>query len=147
MERPIKGIYLKSNPGDSGYGIVRNISYINFTMDRPLWWAIYLGPQQMKEPNGDGPGCMFYPFDKKGTCHTQPRVTFDQILMENVTIHQSLFYPVTIRCNETNPCTKIDLINVTTDKWKYGQKETGFVCEFASGRGVGNSPKIDCLKD
>ena len=50
-------------------------------MDRPIWWAIYIGPQQMKEPDGDGPGCMLYPFDKKGTCETQPRVTLKKITL------------------------------------------------------------------
>ncbi len=48
MIRPFKGIYVKSNPGDIGSGLVENIYYQNFTMDRPIWWAIYIGPQQMK---------------------------------------------------------------------------------------------------
>jgi hypothetical protein len=62
MHRPIKSIYIKSNPGDRGDGIIENIWYENFTMDKPIWWTIYIGPQQMKEPDGDGPGCMLYPF-------------------------------------------------------------------------------------
>jgi len=48
MKRPLKGIYVKTNPGDTGYGNVSDIYYKNFTMDRPVWWAIYIGPQQMK---------------------------------------------------------------------------------------------------
>jgi hypothetical protein len=48
MQRPLKGIYVKTNPGDHGTGIVSNIQYINFTMNTPIWWAIYIGPQQMK---------------------------------------------------------------------------------------------------
>jgi len=48
MVRPFKGIYVKTNPGDQGSGIVENVIYKNFTMDRPIWWAIYIGPQQMK---------------------------------------------------------------------------------------------------
>jgi polygalacturonase len=48
MTKPLKGIYIKTNPGDTGAGIVSNINYINFTMDTPIWWAIYIGPQQMK---------------------------------------------------------------------------------------------------
>ncbi len=46
--RPIKAIYVKTNPGDHGYGNITDIYYKNFTMDRPIWWAIYIGPQQMK---------------------------------------------------------------------------------------------------
>lgn len=75
MRKPWKGIYIKTNPGDEGAGIVSNIVYENFTMDGPRWWAIYIGPQQMKEPDGDGPGCMIYPLDPKGKCTTQPLVT------------------------------------------------------------------------
>lgn len=105
MKRPFKGIYVKTNPGDRGWGNVTNIYYKNISMDRPIWWAIYIGPQQMREPGGAGPGCMIYPFDPKGTCSTQPRVTLKNITLEDVTIHKSLLYPVTIRCNVTNPCT------------------------------------------
>ena len=53
MVRPFKGIYVKTNPGDEGTGLIQDIYYSNFTMDRPIWWAIYIGPQQMKEPDGD----------------------------------------------------------------------------------------------
>lgn len=81
MVRPFKGIYVKTNPGDEGTGLIQDIYYSNFTMDRPIWWAIYIGPQQMKEPDGDGPGCMLYPFDKRGTCATQPRVTVINITL------------------------------------------------------------------
>lgn len=104
MNHPFKGIYIKSNPGDSGSGIVSNIIYQNITMIKPIWWAIYIGPQQMKQPNGGGPGCMLYPFDPKGTCDTQPLVTFQNISLTNVSITNSLLYPVTIRCNISNPC-------------------------------------------
>lgn len=80
MARPLKGIYIKTNPGNSGTGLVQNITYQNFTMDRPIWWPIYIGPQQMKEPDGDGPGCMLYPYYKK-ECQTQPLVTIKDIIL------------------------------------------------------------------
>lgn len=48
MKWPWKGIYVKTNPGDEGYGIVEDIWYENVTMQAPHWWAIYIGPQQMK---------------------------------------------------------------------------------------------------
>jgi hypothetical protein len=147
QKRPLKGIYVKTNPGDEGYGNITNIYYRNFTMDRPIWWAIYIGPQQMKEPDGDGPGCMLYPFDRKGTCETQPRVTLRNISLIDITIHKSLLYPITIRCNVTNPCTEINLINVQVDEWEIGEKIQGYVCEFASGVGKGNNPPIYCLGD
>lgn len=147
MIRPLKGIYVKTNPGDQGTGLIQDIYYQNFTMDRPVWWAIYIGPQQMKEPDGDGPGCMLYPFDKKGTCQTQPRVTLKNITLDNIKIHKSFLYPYTIRCNVTNPCTEINFYDVVTDEWQHGQPETGYVCEYASGKRRGNYPPIHCLDD
>ena len=37
-------------------------------MHEPVWWAVYLGPQQQKQPDRGGPGCMLYPYDPKKTC-------------------------------------------------------------------------------
>lgn len=72
-------------------------------MDRPIWWPIYIGPQQMKEPDGDGPGCMLYPY-YKDQCKTQPLVSIKDITLRKVHIHNSLLYPITIRCDVKNPC-------------------------------------------
>ena len=46
MRYPIKGIYVKPNPGDHGDGLIQNITYENFVMETPIWWAIWIGPQQ-----------------------------------------------------------------------------------------------------
>jgi len=45
MNQPIKGIYVKPNPGDVGDGLIQNITYENFVMDTPIWWAVWIGPQ------------------------------------------------------------------------------------------------------
>ena len=37
MMRPLKRIYVKTNPGNSGSGIVTDILYKNFTMYQPIW--------------------------------------------------------------------------------------------------------------
>lgn len=147
MSNPLKGIYIKTNPGNSGHSIVSNIVYENFSMQRPIWWAVYIGPQQMKEPDRGGPGCMLYPFDPKGTCSTQPLVTVQNITLRNIAIRNSVLYPVTIRCNVSNPCRWFEFDNVTTDKWSIGQKETGVVCEYVSGRQSGTHPQIPCFYD
>lgn len=76
---------------------------------------------------------MFYPFDPKGHCHTNPRVPFRNITLKDVSIHKPLLFPVIIRCNETNPCHDINFYNVKTDKWRIGKKHKGFVCEYAYG--------------
>lgn len=45
MKYPIKGIYVKPNPGDVGTGLIQNITFENFNMDTPIWWAVWIGPQ------------------------------------------------------------------------------------------------------
>ncbi len=69
------------------------------------------------------------------------------ITIEDVRVHSSFFFPYTIRCNVTNPCTDINFYNVRTDHWLVGQKSTGYICEYAMGKGRNNVPKIHCLDD
>lgn len=75
-------------------------------MHEPIWWALYLGPQQQKQPDGGGPGCMLYPFFK-GTCQTQPLVDITNVRLKDITIRNSLLFPIVMRCNESNPCKGI----------------------------------------
>lgn len=128
MQRPFKGIYIKTNPGNSGNGIIKDILYENITMYKPIWWAIYLGPQQQKQPDRGGPGCMLYPFDPHGTCETQPRINISDVTLKNVKITDSLLFPIIMRCNKTNPCHDIVFDNVHVDKWKIGKKDKGYIC-------------------
>lgn len=46
FDNPIKAIYVKTNPGDQGDGVIENILYEDITMIEPIWWGIYIGPQQ-----------------------------------------------------------------------------------------------------
>jgi len=48
FHHPLKGIYIKSNPGDTGDGLIQNITYQDITMSHPIWWGVYIGPQQQK---------------------------------------------------------------------------------------------------
>lgn len=68
FEYPLKAIYVKTNPG-TGSGEIRDILYEDIKIHFPVWWNIYIGPQQQSQPGGAGPGCMTYPF---GGCETQP---------------------------------------------------------------------------
>ena len=45
FNKPLKGIYIKTNPGDHGDGEINHITYENIVMDTPIWWGIYIGPQ------------------------------------------------------------------------------------------------------
>lgn len=147
MEKPFKGIYLKSNPGDSGSGIIEDILYQNITMNKPIWWALYLGPQQQEQPDGGGPGCMFYPFGRRSSCATQPRVTMRNIKFKDIHIKNSLLFPILMRCNESNICKNISFENVQAHGWGIGKKDKGYVCEHVEGSQINSYPKLDCLTE
>jgi polygalacturonase len=48
FEYPMKAIYVKTNPGNSGTGEIRDILYEDIKIRNPLYWNIYIGPQQQK---------------------------------------------------------------------------------------------------
>ena len=111
MHEPIKGIYLKSNPGDKGDGLIKGISYTNFVMHNPLFWGIWIGPQQQAQPGGFNAGCSWlYPFI--GDCPTNPLVTFEDISLKNITSTGNLLTAGVIICNETNPCKNFTFVDV-----------------------------------
>ena len=47
FEYPLKAIYVKTNPGN-GTGEIKDILYENIKIHFPVWWNIYIGPQQQK---------------------------------------------------------------------------------------------------
>jgi polygalacturonase len=116
MHRPLKAIYIKSNPGTNGTGIIDNIVYENIAIDHALWWTIWIGPQQQNQP-GDAPGtgCSFM-FPYVPECPTQPLVTISNIILKNVTAVDTipLFEgPGVILCDPANPCADFVFENVT----------------------------------
>ena len=96
----------------------------------PIWWGIYIGPQQQKQPDGDGPGCMLYPFILE--CETQPRITITNITLRNIASTEGVFPPGIIRCNETNPCHGLNFDNVYVTGW-FTVLNYGYITENAYG--------------
>ena len=90
---------------DSGYprALIDNITYRDMKAYNPLLWAIYLGPQQQKEPDGSGAG--IWP-------QTNPYVTITNIHFENIMVKNELLRAGLLRCNITNPCKNITFSNV-----------------------------------
>jgi polygalacturonase len=75
---PLKGIYIKTNPGTTGSGIISNITYRNFEAKHSVWMPIWIGPQQQHQPGKPGTGCSFlFPIQEK--CPTQPLVSVSHI--------------------------------------------------------------------
>jgi len=121
-------------PGSGGE--ITNIVYDGMTIHSPIWWNIYIGPQQQKQPGGDGPGCMFYPL---GGCETQPLISMNNIILRNVVSHGGPLTPGVIRCNDTNPCTGFEFTNVHIHGWwrLFGM---GYITENTSGTVTNSRP-------
>lgn len=131
----MKAIYIKTNPGD-GTGEVRDVLYENIKIHNPIWFGIYIGPQQQEQPDGRGPGCMTYPLQK---CETQPNIDIRNITLKNVTSVGGLLSPGILRCNSTNPCTDINFIDVNLTGW-WKEMEWTLITEYAYGVASNTTP-------
>eukprot|EP00607_Mallomonas_marina_P002161 CAMPEP_0182436790 /NCGR_PEP_ID=MMETSP1167-20130531/83601_1 /TAXON_ID=2988 /ORGANISM="Mallomonas Sp, Strain CCMP3275" /LENGTH=307 /DNA_ID=CAMNT_0024629333 /DNA_START=689 /DNA_END=1608 /DNA_ORIENTATION=+ len=114
LDRPMKAIYIKTNPGTSGIGEISNIMYRDFYITNALWWVVYIGPQQQLQPQDTGTtGCMYYPVNTY--CPTQWRVNIFDITLFNITAIDTIAYynsPGIIRCDPSSPCTNIRFVDV-----------------------------------
>jgi len=97
-------------------GIIANILYQDIVINNPVWWNIYIGPQQQNQPGDDKKAfcSMFYPF---GDCATIAEVGMFNITLRNVETHGGILWPGVIRCNETMPCTGFVFDNVKHHSW------------------------------
>ena len=91
---PLNAIYVKTNSGKDGFGIIDNINYQNITIHAPvpILWLIYIGPQQQKEPDGGGDGIWPPP---------QPLVNVTNILLQNVTSDNGWLNAGVLRCAQS----------------------------------------------
>lgn len=142
FHNPIKALYIKSNPGDTGSGIVEQITYKNIVGHSPLWYPLWIGPQQQQQPGTAGTGCSFlFPIVK--ACPTQPRVTIRDITVSNATFTGGLTLPGVLLANASNPYTNIVFDNVNNTGPFLVSKE--YVCEHVNVTTVGaSSPTPSC---
>jgi hypothetical protein len=89
-----------------------------------VWWALWIGPQQQSQPDGNSAGCdMRFPFNGNDVCPTNPLVTFSDITLRNVTSTRAINpYPGVIMMNVTNPGTNFVFDSVTF-KWGADNKD------------------------
>lgn len=104
---PLKAIYVKTNPGDAGSGVISDITYENLRIYNALWWTVWIGPQQQNQPgrDSDPTGCNFL-FPYVPVCPTQPRVSVRRITLRNITAVDTLPLfpsPGVVLCNHSNP--------------------------------------------
>lgn len=129
---PFKAVYIKTNSGNKGFGIIDNIVYQNITIHSPILWPIYIGPQQQKEPDGGGDGIWPPP---------QPLVNITNIILQNVTSDGGWLNAGVLRCAASNPCRGIIFENVTVRGWA----SSFYICENVQGQVVNSTPK-PCIK-
>eukprot|EP01012_Entosiphon_sulcatum_P014137 TRINITY_DN19232_c0_g1_i1.p2 TRINITY_DN19232_c0_g1~~TRINITY_DN19232_c0_g1_i1.p2 ORF type:complete len:285 (-),score=45.01 TRINITY_DN19232_c0_g1_i1:196-1050(-) len=144
-----KGIYVKSNPecdaaNPNKTAVIEAVLYEDVRILHPVWWAIWIGPQQQHEPHTDlGRKCALdYPIDPH--CPTQGCVTFSNITLRRVSIESPLLSPGVVLGNATNPMRQVtfeDVVVRNASTFPFG----GYQCEFAALRAVGStSPVPDC---
>jgi len=114
-----KGIYIKSNPHCHGSGSAQltNLRYEHVNIHKPVWWAIWIGPQQQHQPHHDlGLKCsLLYPLFHT-QCPTQGCADFENITLKDVVIDNPLLSPGAILGNVTNPMRNLVFDNVTVQQ-------------------------------
>jgi hypothetical protein len=145
-----KGIYVKSNPtcGNGETAEITEILYEDVTIDKPLWWPIWIGPQQQQEPGSAlGRKCALqYPFFDS-QCPTQGCVTFTNITLRRVTVTDPLFSPGVVLGNSTNKMNNVvfeDVIVNNPGVLPYNKK---YLCKYCNGVAMGRTtPVPSCFK-
>ena len=81
---------------------------------QPVWWPIWIGPQQQHEPHKSlGGRCSLdYPLDST-VCPTQGCTNFENITLKDILIEDPLLSPGVILGNASNPMKNILFENVT----------------------------------
>lgn len=105
---------------------VFSVQYRNITGTLPLWYPIWIGPQQQRQPGTAGTGCSFlYPIVDQ--CPTQPRVPITNVGLYDVHYTGGLTLPGVLLCNATRPCD-ITFNDVTNDHGSFVVQKD-YVCQ------------------
>ncbi len=75
MDAPIKGVYIKTNPGENGSGIIDRITYENVTMDKASWCVSVESPLNTRCWLVDSLWCMCICVIKVGDLHRASATT------------------------------------------------------------------------
>jgi hypothetical protein len=143
-----KGVYIKSNPSciadGSKTAIITDILYENITINKPDWWAIWIGPQQQHEPGQAlGQKCALdYPVSK--SCPTQGCVDFRNITLRQIKIVHPLLSPGVLLGNKSNPM-QVTFDRVIVDKPALFPFDKTYKCESVQGTATDSTPKPPCM--
>lgn len=131
MYRPLKALYIKSNPGDNGKGIIEDILYENIYINQALWWTIWVGPQQQNQPSSStSTGCNFF-FPFYTACPTNPLVSMQRVTFRNVTAVDTVPTfegPGVFLCDKDTPC--VDFVFEEVTNTPFSGNITDIIREF-----------------
>jgi len=153
-----KGIYVKPNGNACDdpevTGSISNIYFKDVTITKPLWWGIWIGPQQQHQPGTSlGYKCaLTWPIS--GQCPAPSCVSVENVALEDVSIVDPVWpWTGAIMGNSTNPMTGVTLVNTATSPIRNGlldilagqPRQTYAGCENAEGSYFNATPAPDCL--
>ncbi len=146
MYNTFKGIYLKSRPGNDGEtGEIRDILYENIQIYNASQWAIWIGPQQA---GFKGACSLLLPFISEATCPIPSGITWNNIVLRNITINDPQLSPGVIIGNLSNPMQNVLFDNVLVNNpgsSPWGDKY--YACSGVEGTAQGNTkPSPPCFK-
>lgn len=146
MFNTFKGIYLKSRPGDEGHtGEITDILYENIQIHNASQWAIWIGPQQA---GFKGACSLLWPFVPGAACPIPSGITWNNIILRNITLYDPQTSPGVIIGNSSNPMQNILFDNVfvrNPGMRPWGDKY--YACSNVQGTAQGHTePQPPCFK-
>ena len=149
MYNTFKGIYLKSRPGDEGdegdTGEITDILYENIQINNASQWAIWIGPQQAAFK---GACSLLWPFIPEASCPIPSGITWNNIILRNITLNHPQISPGVIIGNLSNPMHNIVFDNVIVNNPSLHPWGTDYyACSGVEGTAQGSTePPPPCFK-
>jgi len=111
MVSTVKGVYIKSRPGDAGTtSVIENVVYQNITITSPESWPIWIGPAQQADTAG---ACaLTWPDESGAVCPVSSECTMQNITLRDIEIINPSTSPGVILGNESNPIKSLVFDNV-----------------------------------
>lgn len=152
MHHTYKGIYMKFRDTESA-GVIKDVTYENIFIDTPSQWPVWIGPAQQSDSArlcAAHPCSICWPEVPGSECNMPSSVSYENILLKNITILNPTKSPGVIRGNESNPMQKVvfedvQVINPGSKPWG----EDYYDCQGVSGGVAKGStwPVPPCFED
>jgi polygalacturonase len=146
MYNTFKGIYLKSRPGGNGdTAEISDVLYENIQIHNASQWSIWIGPQQAAFKDACS---LLWPFIPEAPCPIPSGVTWNNIVLRNITLSNPQLSPGVIIGNSSNPMQNVLFDNVIVKNpgsHPWGDKY--YACSGVEGIAQGDTnPPPPCFK-